>query len=81
MIYAANNACLSPLLDLWLAVCGNKKLQTSDWKPSLLKHKLPVKDVYSTVVPREKGEMVGLTWMKSLSVLRESEYGWQGLAA
>lgn len=31
-----------------LAVRGNKMLQTSDWKPSLSKLQLPVKDVYST---------------------------------
>lgn len=35
-------------LGLLLAVRGNKMLQTSDWKPSLSKPQLPVKDVYST---------------------------------
>lgn len=36
------------LLVLLLAVRGNEMLQTSDWKPSLTKPQLPVKDVYST---------------------------------
>lgn len=37
----------APCLRLLLAVRGNKMLQTSDWKPSLTKPQLPVKDVYS----------------------------------